>query len=576
MSAQWLPILASPKNPNKHLGKKGTLSFSTESFDKVVASIQTGLQPWPRSIPRSVFFYENIGKLFPLFGRGAAVIGTEFATRILLAASKAATTGAAVKVPASEVFLYAAATLGFKQIARKDYLSEGARAKQFLIRRKRGSSAACMLRDAVNNIGLGGMVSVSFFANANGTQIVLLPTGQNLVALAALHDVYTADDTTGDEQPVVAKATNHVQRYMNSLPAERLRSAANKKRIFHKIDRAYGGNPYRAVLREAVADGLGNGFFSNYRDPSENSPRVFATGQSLQFMPGWLRNELFPNWFEIDFSNMHLSILNAQAGLGLDLSRSIWDQIFDEWRVKLDRIYDLQGLPDAAGQLDACGLAYLFNGSLNSGDSRSLRLPARRIDLSKTKKALKASLYSLQFGMEARAARRAFTMDLLNLGLEEVEVTVLGNLWSETSLLRTIYDGMRAHCEAGALDSSSLAIKCQAVETDLVKKIYAIAGRYSRKHLCITVHSHDGVSVWARSPRIGRRFYRKCQRAMGAELGRLGIQSRLEAKGLDLAEEIRAPSVKHFAKIETSAYCGAALGYRKTTYSTGPPYLKQS
>lgn len=570
MSAQWLPILASPKNPNKHLGKKGTMSFSTESFDKVVASIQTSLQLWPRSIPRSDFFYENIAKLFPLFGRGAAVIGTEFATRILLAASKAATTGAAVKIPASEIFLYAATTLGFKQIARKDYLSEGARAKQFLIRRKRGGSAACMLRDAVNNIGLGGMVAVSIFANASGTQIVLLPTGQDLVALAALHDVYTADDTGCNEQPVAAQATNHVQRYMRSLPAERLRSATDKKRIFHKIDRVYGGNPYRAVLREAVADGLGNGFFSYYRDPSENSPRVFATGQSLQFMPGWLRNELFPDWFEIDFSNMHLSILNAQAGLGLDLSRSVWDQIFDEWRVKLDRIYDLQDCADAGG-LDACGLTYLFNGSLNGGDARSLRLPARRIDLSRVKKALKASLYSLQFGMEAPAARRGFTMDLLNLGLEATEVTVLGNLWSETSLLRTIYDGMQAHCEAGALDSSSLAIKCQAVETDLVKKIYSIAGRYSRKHLCITVHSHDGVSVWARSPRIGRRFYRKCQRIMSAELCRLGIQSRLEAKGLDLTEEARTPSVKPFEGIQIFVDCGAAVGCCKTTYSTGPP-----
>lgn len=571
MSAQWLPILASPKNPNKHLGKKGTISFSTESFDKVVASIQTGLQPWPRSIPRSVFFYENIGKLFPLFGRGAAVIGTEFATRILLAASKAATTGAAVKVPASEVFLYAAATLGFKQIARKDYLSEGARAKQFLIRRKRGGSAACMLRDAVNNIGLGGMVDVSIFANASGTQIVLLPTGRDLTALAALHDVYTADNTAGDEPAVAAKATNHVQRYMNSLPAERLYSAADKKHIFHKIDLVYGSNPYRAVLREAVADGLGNGFFSHYRDPSEDSPRVFATGQSLQFMPGWLRNELFPNWFEIDFSNMHLSILNAQAGLDLDLSRSIWDQIFDEWRIKLDRIYDLQDLPEAADKLNVCGLAYLFNGSLNSGDSRRLALPTKRIDLIGVKKALKASLYSLQFGMEAPAARRAFTMDLMNLGLDAVEVTVLGNLWSETSLLRTIYDGMRAHCEAGALDSSSLAIKCQAVETDLVKKIYSIAGRYNRKHLCITVHSHDGVSVWARSPRIGRRFYRKCQRIMSAELSRLGIQSRLEAKGLDIAEEAAAQSVKPFEQIQVLAGRRETAGCRKTTYSTGPP-----
>jgi len=570
MSAQWLPILASPKNPNKHLGKKGTMSFSTESFDKVVASIQTSLQLWPRSIPRSAFFYENIAKLFPLFNRGSAIIGTEFATRILLAASKAATTGAAVKIPASEVFIYAASTIGFKQIARKDYLSEGARAKQFLIRRKRGGSAACMLRDAVNSLGLGGMVEVSIFANARGTQIVLLPSGQNLISLAALHDVYTADDTASDE-PTTITATNHVQRYMNSLPAERLRSSANKKSVFRKIDQAYGNGPYRAVLREAVADGLAGGFTSYYKDPSANSPRVFATGQSLQFMPGWLRNELFPNWFEIDFSNMHLSILNAQAGLGIDLSRSIWDQIFEEWRVKLDQIYDLQGRDDAAEQLDACGLADLFNGSLNSGEGRRLDLPTQRIDLSKTKKALKASLYSLQFGMEAPAARRAFTIDLLDLGLDFVEVTVLGNLWSETSLLRTIYDGMRSHCEDRALDSSSLAIRCQEIETDLVKKIYSVASRYSRKHLCITVHSHDGVSVWARSARIGRRFYRKCQRILGSELARLGIQSRLEAKGLDTAEEDLIASTEAAGQILTTAGRTMAPSCHKTTYSTGPP-----
>jgi hypothetical protein len=570
MSAQWLPILASPKNPNKHLGKKGTMSFSTESFDKVVASIQTSLQPWPRSIPRSAFFYENIERLFPRFNRGSAAIGTEFATRILLAASKAATTGAAVKIPASEIFIYAASTLGFKQIARKDYLSEGARAKQFLIRRKRGGSAACMLRDAVNSIGLGGMVEVSIFANARGTQIVLLPTGQNLIALAALHDAYTTDEPTGDES-VARVATNHVQRYMNSLPAERLRSSADKKSVFSKIDRAYGNNPYRAVLREAVADGFAGSFASYYRDPSAGSPRVFATGQSLQFMPGWLRNELFPNWFEIDFSNMHLSILNAQAGLGIDLARSIWDQIFDEWRVKLDQIYDLQGRDGAVEQLDACGLTRLFSGSLNSGEGRRLALPAQRIDLSKTKKALKASLYSLQFGMEAPAARRAFTIDLLNLGLDFAEVTVLGNLWSETSLLRTIYDGMRSHCEDRALDSSSLAIRCQEIETDLVKKIYSIAGRYNRKHLCITVHSHDGVSVWARSARIGRRFYRKCQRILGSELARLGIQSRLEAKGLDTAEEGLVASAKAVGRALITAGRGIAVGCSKATYSTGPP-----
>lgn len=570
MSAQWLPILASPKNPNKHLGKKGTMSFSTESFDKVVASIQTSIQPWPRSIPRSAFFYENVAKLFPLFNRGSAVIGNEFATRILLAASKAATTGAAVKIPASEIFIYAASTLGFKQIARKDYLSEGARAKQFLIRRKRGGSAACMLRDAVNSIGLGSMVEVSIFANARGTQIVLLPTGQTLIALAALHDAYTTDDTISDD-PVITTATNHVQRYMSSLPTERLRSSTNKKRVFRKIDRVYGNNPYRAVLREAVADGFAGGFASYYRDPSADSPRVFAIGQSLQFMPGWLRNELFPNWFEIDFSNMHLSILNAQAELGIDLSRSVWDQIFDEWRVKLDQIYDIQCQADAADKLESCGLTYLFNGSLNSGESRSLCLPNRRIDLGSVKKALKASLYSLQFGMEAPAARRAFTIELIHLGLDLVEVTVLGNLWSETSLLSTIYNGMQAHCEANALDSSSLAIKCQTVETDLVKKIYSIASRYSRKHLCITVHSHDGVSVWARSARIGRRFYRKCQRIMGAELARLGIQSRLEAKGLDTKEEPRIVAKKIVEKDFVVNDRAPALGCRKATYSTGPP-----
>jgi len=414
------------------------------------------------------------------------------------------------------------------------------------------------------------MVEVSIFANARGTQIVLLPTGQNLIALAALHDVYTTDESTSDE-PVVRAATNHVQRYMNSLPAERLRSSANKKRVFGKIDRAYGNNPYRAVLREAVADGFAGSFASHYRDPSAGSPRVFATGQSLQFMPGWLRNELFPNWFEIDFSNMHLSILNAQAGLGIDLARSIWDQIFDEWRVRLDQIYDLQDRDDAAEQLGTCGLTHLFNGSLNSGDGRRLALPAQHIDLSKIKKALKASLYSLQFGMEAPAARRAFTMDLLNLGMDPVEVTVLGNLWSETSLLRTIYDGMRSHCEDGALDSSSLAIKCQAIETDLVKKIYSVAGRYSRKHLCITVHSHDGVSVWARSARIGRRFYRKCQRTMGAELARLGIQSRLEAKGLDTTEEDLVVSAEAVEQILATIDRGASISCYKTTYSTGPP-----
>lgn len=568
MSAQWLPVLVSPKNLNKHMGKKGTVTFSTQYFDKLVASIQANIQPWPRSIPSSVFFYDAVNSALPSFKTGARSVGTEFATRIVLAASKAATTGAAVKVPASEIFIYAASNLGFRPVPHKDYGSEGARAKQFLLRRKQSGSAACILRDAIDKIGLSAMATVSVFACASGTQIVILPGESDLTPLASVHDAYVCGGGITATKPT-PKSGNHVQRYMNSVPIARLYSSASKQAILKKIDRVYGNNPYRAVLREAVADGTFNGFSSQYRDPTAESPRVFGSGQSLQFMPGWLRSELFPDWFELDFSNMHLSILNAEAGLGLDLSTSIWNQIFKEWTLSLDKIYAAQDSEDPEAGLSGCGVLHLFNGPLNTGASKKLRLPSQRIDLGKIKKALKASLYSLQFGMEPPAARRAFTIDLNNMGIDPVEVTVLGNLWSETTLLREMCEKIQAHCVSHALDASGLAIKCQSIETDLVKQIYKIAGRYSRKHLCITVHSHDGVSVWARSKYIAARFYRKCSRKMAAELSQLGIQSRLEAKGLsELPPKRNRPALlPAYIRLTGRQACG----FNKTTWSTGPP-----
>ena len=140
-----------------------------------------------------------------------------------------------------------------------------------------------------------------------------------------------------------------------------------------------------------------SGFTSEYRDPKSDSPRVFATGNSLQFMPGWLRQDLFPDWFELDFSNMHLSILNARAELNIDLSRSIWDQIFESWDSKLNKIYSAVDSGDYEAALKAGGLFHLFTGTLNSGSEKTFKLPNIKTDLARTKKALACTACSSEW-----------------------------------------------------------------------------------------------------------------------------------------------------------------------------------
>lgn len=571
MSAQWLPVLASPRNTNKHLGRKGEITFSSRSFNKTVSSQKTTIQQWPRSIPRSSLFQSTVQRLLPDFYLRAASTGLEFSTRLLLAASKAAVTGAAVRIPAAEIFIYAASAIGFTRTRNKTSASEGARAKQFLLRREKHGSATCLLSDALIHLGLDSFVEVSVYADAAGTQIIIIPTGADLMALGVIHDTYVCNDNVTVVSSNMKKSNNHVQRYMDSVPAIRLRSPINKKMILKKIDGKCDNKSYRAVLREAVSDGLMSGFTSEYRDPKSDSPRVFATGNSLQFMPGWLRQDLFPDWFELDFSNMHLSILNARAELNIDLSRSIWDQIFESWDSKLNKIYSAVDSGDYEAALKAGGLFHLFNGTLNSGSEKTFKLPNIKTDLARTKKALKASLYSLQFGMEAPAARRGFTLDLIELGLSRVEITVLGNLWSETEILSRIHNGMKQYCAKTGIDSRDLAIQCQDTETELVKKIYEIADKFDRNKLCITLHSHDGVSVWARSAGIGRKFYNKCQRILGVELARLGIQSRLEIKGV--LDSKKAISVCSCATMYSAspAETVRTYGSSREVHATGPP-----
>lgn len=571
MSAQWLPVLASPKNPNKHLGRKGEITFSSCSFNKTVSSEKTKLQTWPRSIPRSTLFSATVQRLLPDFYLRAAGIGIEFSTRLLLAASKAAVTGAAVRIPAAEIFIYAASVIGFARTRNKASMTEGSRAKQFLLRRDKLGSATCILKDAITHLGLDSFVEVSVHADANGTQIIIIPTGENLISLGVIHDTYVCEDNSVVLDSGKKKANNHVQRYMNSLPAARMRSSASKKTLLRKIEEKCANKAYRAILREAVSDGLASGFESEYQDPKSDSPRIFATGNSLQFMPSWLRQELFPDWFELDFSNMHLSILNARANLQIDLSRSVWDQIFGSWSSKLSKIYAAESEADYEAGLRSSDVWSLFSGPLNSGSTKTLWMPSKRLDLSQIKKALKTSLYSLQFGMDASAARRGFTLDLLELGLGRAEVTVLGNLWSETDILNRIYDGVHQYCSKAGLDARELAIQCQETETALVKIIYEIAGKFDRNKLCITLHSHDGVSVWARSAKIGRKFYKKCKRILGTELSRLGIQSSLEAKGTQPAARTVTAcvcAIPYMSAPDNCAFSGTETRYQ---YSTGPP-----
>ena len=220
--------------------------------------------------------------------------------------------------------------------------------------------------------------------------------------------------------------------------------------------------------------------------------------------------------------------------------------------------------------LDAAGIKHLFNGSMNSGSDKSMFFDASKIDHAALKKALKVSLYSLQFGMAAPAARRAFTGDLLTLGFSRAEATFLGNLWSQDAVLQKIASGISAYCKENSLNSSELALRCQAIETNLVKEIYAVARSFKRSDVCITLHSHDGVSVWARHASIGRKFHARCAARCARVLEKLGIQSRLEAKGLPEEKTSTKASATEFSEIVVIKRTLVATSNPRPM-ATGPP-----
>jgi hypothetical protein len=564
MSAQWLPVLASPKTSNKHIGRKGQMTFSADSFDKLVSSAAVHLQSWPRIIPDSDQFRVAVETAFPGFWIAAESVGRELSSRLVMAAGKAAETGAAVKIPAGEVFLYKAQQLGFKKKRNHSYLAEYERARQFVQRRGGGSSAARILKRAVSDLGLSSHCSIAIYAEPGATHIVLIPSPAD----ADIGRIYTAGCSSSFRLALSEKVSgdNHVSDYMSTVPVQRHVSCTSRAQIFKLIDERCQHPGYRALLKESVATGLASDFRSTYAQEAQSS-RIFATGASMQFMPGWLRSALFPDWFEMDFSNMHLSILNSQANLGLDLSTSIWNQILDAWEPTVTAAGDALG---RESMLTAAGIRHLFTGQMNSGSSKSYFFDASKFDRAALKKILKVSLYSLQFGMTAPAARRAFTGDLLGLGFSRAEATFLGNLWSADPLLQKIATGISAFCKEAGLNPSELALRCQAFETDLVKEIYATARSFSRNDICITLHSHDGVSVWARKPGIGRRFYRKCVARCARALQKAGIQSRLEAKGLPASAKIVRAPVRQIATRLVS-YSEPAMTARPQPRAAGPP-----
>lgn len=564
MSADWLPILASPKLNNKHVGKKGQIVFSEDSFDKLVASSSVTLQRWPRIVPDSTEFREALESAFPGFWLKAAGIGTELATRIVMAVGKAHETGAAVKIPAGEIFLYKAQQLGFTKKKNQVYSFEAERARQFVARRGCGSSASKILKNAIYDLGLHNHCSVAIFAEACGTHIVLVPSSSDI----DLGRIYSlgCDGSFSIAMSTRKQEQNHVSEYMSTVPLERFVSKAEHSQVLSMIDANCTHKGYKAVLKEAVLTGMASDFRSSYSREAQ-SPRIFATGASMQFMPSWLRSALFPKWFELDFLNMHLSILNKQAELGLDLTTSIWKQILDSWQPAINAAHAAGGREEA---VDAAGIRQLFSGQMNSGAWRSYYFDAEKLDVAQLKKALKTSLYSLQFGMNEAAARRAFTGDLLDMGLSRGEATFIGNLWSSDPLLRRISAGISEYCAKKSITPRELAIQCQEIETALVKEIYDVASSFSRKDVCITLHSHDGVSVWARKTNIGRRFYKKCAARCSRILRSLGIQTRLEIKGLDAKSKKERPVLQKWS-LETKKIAIVAPPRVPNPAATGPP-----
>lgn len=533
MNADWLPVLASPKDPNKNLGKSGVLTFSSIAFDKLISSASTSVQYWPKSIPKSAEFYADATTKFKSFATACEALGTEFCTRVLLAAGKARATNAAVRVPAANIFIYAATQHGFELESGVSTAKNGDRAKQYLIRRKISGSASVLLRQALHTLGIDNLAYVATFAYSGGTQIILVPTKTQERHLECLYEYSLNYDRQHTADDIEEKQKNHVASYMRTVPRQIFFSTTSREKLFAIIDANCTSASYRYALKEAVADGLSNGFASNYCDASATGSRIFARGHSLQFMPGWLRKALFPDWFELDFSNMHLSILNAKANLGLDLSSSIWDQIIGSWTKEIKKIKDLLASEDFCEDLDIPILVKLFSGSSNKGNGCSFRLTSNIDNAGEIKKALKKSLYSLQFGMDKPSAKRQFTIDLTNAGFLNSEVALLGNLWAATPELDTIQKGVHNYCIANGINASKLALECQRKETEIVQQLYQIATRYKRSDLCITVHSHDGVSVWARNSRIASKFYKKCRNRTSASLHKSGINSRLEAKSLN-------------------------------------------
>ena len=565
MSANWLPVLASPKISDKHMGRKGQMTFSATIFDKLVSSTQVTLQHWTKIIPDSEQFRSVTEAAFPGFWLRAERVGTDFASRIIMSVGKAMETGAAVKVPATEIFIYHASNLGFARKKNHSYVSEGERAKQFLARRGHGTSASKILKQATEYLGLSNHCSIGIYAEAGGTHIVIVPSPADIDICRVYAAGHSGSFRMADREPVTT--SNHVSAYMQTVPDELFKTSASKETILSLIDERCTHSGYRATLKEAIVEGLASDFRSNYRKEAA-SPRIFATGMSLQFMPSWLRAALFPQWFEMDFSNMHLSILNGEAELGLDLSKSIWDQIIESWEPRIRAAGDACG---RKSMLSEAGIDGLFHGHMNSGPDKNFFFDASKVDRIRLKKALKTSLYSLQFGMASSAARRAFTGDLLEIGFTRAEATFLGNLWSADPLLQKIAAGISTYCASRNIGPSELANKCQSVETRLVREIYDVALSFRRSDLSITLHSHDGVSVWARKPQIAEKFYRKCARQTGRLLSKLGIQSRLELKGLVLPTRIKKHAADMCRCLSRADYTSVSFCMPPPPKATGPP-----
>lgn len=321
---------------------------------------------------------------------------------------------------------------------------------------------------------------------------------------------------------------NFVKDYMNKhvkkgmfVPAVTLKEICSKIESNQKYS-----SSYKNSLKSTMCALYSSDFLSVYRKAA-NSERVYGVGASLQTIPSWIRRELFPNWIELDYANLHLDLANRKFGLNFDLKTSFWETIWNECIPHFQNIYFLptEQMPTET----AAYLANLKNTNITTGEEYSkFYLNKEHTDLAFLKPIIKEFVYSTLYGKSSASHISCAFKKLLEANVDSAQALYTARIIAGTPTFKKLSTAIQKHLERTT--PTELAAEFQKLETDLIHKVYDLVEDMGSDKALISVHSHDGVSIVVSSEEAFSELNQKIESDLNPSLEKEGLSTKLIIK----------------------------------------------